>query len=480
MRNIFNNLCLVCIYGLLLSAACNKAGKGSGGPVTPQPTAGPAISYWVTRGDQTSLLEKQSVQLAFSSAANNLPAIQVDSTTTFQAIDGFGYTLTGGSATLINQLPAMDKTALLRELFSNDENAISVSYLRISIGASDLDANVFSYNDLPAGQTDETLEQFSIAPDKIHLVPVLKSILAIRPDITILATPWSPPVWMKSNANTVGGSLKTEYYNAYARYFVKYIQAMKAEGITIHAVTPQNEPLNPNNNPSLLMTASEQANFIKNNLGPALRTANLSTKIIIYDHNADRTDYPLAILNDPAAKPFIDGSAFHLYAGDINALTAVHNTHPDKNIYFTEQYTASNGSFGGDLKWHYRNVVVGSLRNWSRNVLEWNLANDPGFRPHTNGGCTDCKGAITIGTSITRNVSYYIIAHLSKFVPPGSIRIWSGLTGSLNNVAFKTPEGKKVLVVENDGATDTQFTITYKGQYAKTSLPAGAVATYVW
>ena len=477
---MLNNFYLLCIYSLLLSAACNKAGKGSGGSAAPQPPAGPEIAYWLTKGDQTSLLEKQTMSLAFSSTASNLPAIQVDSTRTFQAIDGFGYTLTGGSATLINQLPATEKAALLRELFSNDDNAIGVSYLRISMGASDLDANVFSYNDLPAGQTDEPLQQFSISPDKTHLVPVLKSILAIRPDITILATPWSPPVWMKTNGNTVGGSLKTDYYDAYARYFVKYIQAMKAEGITIHAVTPQNEPLNPNNNPSLLMTAAEQGNFIKNNLGPALRAANLSTRIIIYDHNADRTDYPLAILNDEAAKAFVDGSAFHLYGGDISALTAVHNAHPDKNIYFTEQYTASNGSFGGDLKWHYRNVVVGALRNWSRNVLEWNLANDPNYGPHTNGGCHDCKGAITIGASVTRNVSYYIIAHVSKFVPPGSIRIWSGLAGNLNNVAFKTPEGKKVLVVENDGNTDAAFAISYKGQYAKTTLQAGAVATYVW
>jgi glucosylceramidase len=476
---MLNNFHLLCIYGLLLSAACNKAGKGSGSP-TPPPAPGAAIAYWLTKGDQTSLLEKQSVPLTFSSAANNLPAIQVDSASTFQTIDGFGYTLTGGSATLINQLPATEKAALLRELFSNDDNAIGISYLRISMGASDLDGNVFSYNDLPAGQTDEQLQQFSISPDKTHLIPVLKSILQIRPDITILATPWSPPVWMKTNGSTVGGSLRTGYYDAYARYFVKYIQAMKAEGITIHAITPQNEPLNPNNNPSLLMTAAEQGNFIKNNLGPAFRTANLSTKIIIYDHNADRADYPLAILNDPAAKAFIDGSAFHLYGGDINALTAVHNAHPDRNIYFTEQYTASNGSFGGDLKWHYRNVVVGALRNWSRNVLEWNLANDPNYRPHTEGGCHDCKGAITIGSSITRNVSYYIIAHVSKFVPPGSVRIWSGLTGNLNNVAFKTPEGKKVLVVENDGATNAEFAISYKGQHAKTSLPAGAVATYVW
>jgi glucosylceramidase len=285
---------------------------------------------------------------------------------------------------------------------------------------------------------------------------------------------------MKTNASSVGGSLKPEYYDAYARYFVKYIQAMKAESITIHAITPQNEPLNPNNNPSLLMTAQEQSIFIKNHLGTAFQSANFQTKIITYDHNADRTDYPLAILNDPAAKAFVDGSAFHLYAGDINALITVHNQHPDKHIYFTEQYTGSNGSFGGDLKWHYRNVVIGALRNWSKNILEWNLANDPTYGPHTPGGCSDCKGALTIGSTITRNVSYYIIAHVSKFVPPGSVRIWSGITGNLNNVAFLTPQGKKVLVIENDGNEAAQFNIKFKGTQATTSLPAGAVGSYVW
>jgi glucosylceramidase len=285
---------------------------------------------------------------------------------------------------------------------------------------------------------------------------------------------------MKTNGSSVGGSLKPEYYDAYARYFVKYIQAMKAEGITIHAITPQNEPLNDHNNPSLLMTAQEQASFIKSHLGPAFQSANIATKIIIYDHNADRIDYPLAILNDPAAKAFVDGSAFHLYGGDINALITVHNQHPDKHIYFTEQYTGSNGNFGGDLKWHYKNVVIGALRNWSKNILEWNLANDPSYGPHTPGGCSDCKGALTIGSTITRNVSYYIIAHVSKFIPPGSERIWSTVTGNLNNVAFVTPEGKKVLVIENDGNEAAQFTIKFKGAQATTSLPAGAVGTYVW
>ncbi len=163
--------------------------------------------------------------------------------------------------------------------------------------------------------------------------------------------------------------LKPGYYAAYANYFVKYIQAMKAEGITIDAITVQNEPLHGGNNPSMVMQAADQATFIKNNLGPAFSTAGITTKIITYDHNADRPDYPLTILNDPAAKPYVDGSAFHLYGGNISALTQVHNAHPDKHVYFTEQWVGGPGNFAGDLQWHVENLIIGATRNWSRNVL---------------------------------------------------------------------------------------------------------------
>jgi glucosylceramidase len=285
---------------------------------------------------------------------------------------------------------------------------------------------------------------------------------------------------MKDNGSSKGGSLKPEYYPVYARYFIKYIQGMKAEGITIDAITPQNEPLHPGNNPSLYMTAEQQANFIKNHLGPQFKAAGIQTKIVVYDHNADRPDYPLAILNDPAAKEFVDGSAFHLYAGDVGALSQVRNAHPDKNIYFTEQWTGAKGEFGGDLRWHLRHIIIGTMRNWSRTALEWNLANDPNFGPHTPGGCTECKGALTIGSAVERNVSYYIIGHASRFVPPGSVRIGSNHAGNVYNVAFKTPDNKIVLIAVNDGNTAASFNIRHDGKWVVASLPAGAAATYVW
>jgi glucosylceramidase len=326
------------------------------------------------------------------------------------------------------------------------------------------------------------LTQFSLAPDMTHLIPVLKSILLINPNVKIMGSPWSPPVWMKDNNSTIGGSLKPQYYPVYAQYFVKYIQKMKEQGITIDAITPQNEPLHPGNNPSMYMTATQQADFIKNHLGPAFQSANISTKIIIYDHNCDKPEYPIAVLNDANAKQYITGSAFHLYAGNISALSTVRNAHPDKDLYFTEQYTASTGSFDGDLKWHLKNVIIGSMRNWSKTALEWNLANNPSFGPHTPGGCTTCKGAITIESSsnFIRNVGYYIIAHASKFVPSSSVRIGSTLTGNLQNVCFKTPEGKTVLIVLNDGATNEIFNIKHNSKWITTSLEAGSVATYIW
>jgi glucosylceramidase len=449
-------------------------------PVNP-PVVTNDVDFWLTKGDESVKLQKQSVTLGFTTNVNSYPTIEVNETNSYQSIDGFGYTLTGGSVQVINQLNTVAKQELLQELFGSGANSISISYLRISIGASDLNSAPFTYDDVVIGQTDVALNNFSLGSDMTSVVPLLKEILAINPSIKILATPWSAPVWMKDNNSFVGGSLQPPYYSTYAQYFVKYIQKMKAEGITIDAVTPQNEPLYGGNNPSMLMSANQQADFIKNNLGPAFRSAGIATKIVVYDHNADRPDYPISVLNDASANQFINGSAFHLYGGDISALSTVHNTFPTKDIYFTEQYTASTGSFASDLKWHLKNVVIGSTRNWSKTALEWNLANNANYEPHTQGGCNTCKGALTIESSaVTRNVGYYIIAHASKFVPAGSVRIESNVTGNLNNVAFKTPAGKKVLIVENDGSATETFNIKYNGKWVVTSLEAGSVGTYIW
>lgn len=438
------------------------------------------IEFWLTDPVRPVLFVQQS-SMAFRSGSKDGPTIHVDPTQTYQTIDGFGYTLTGGSAMLIHRMEAATRAKLLNELFSTEGKGIGVSYLRLSIGASDLDEQVFSYDDLPAGETDPTLAKFSLAPDQQHLIPILKEILAINPAIKILGSPWSPPPWMKSNGNSKGGSLKLEYYDTYARYFVKYIQGMAKAGIRIDAVTIQNEPLHPGNNPSLLMLPAEQALFIKKSLGPAFKAAKLKTKIILYDHNADRPDYPITVLNDPEARKYVDGSAFHLYGGSISALSDVHKAYPDKNLYFTEQWIGAPGNLKGDLAWHVRELIIGATRNWSRTVLQWNLAADPKQNPHTPGGCDQCLGALTIdGSRIKRNPAYYNVAVASKFVRPGSVRIASDEVKNLPNVAFKTPDGRKVLIVLNDSPSTQTFSIDSEGKQATATLSGGSVGTYIW
>ena len=456
-------------------------GPGVDPPGTDPPTAMGTVEVWLTRADQSSLLEKLPTALAFGAAVNNFPTIGVNDALTYQSVDGFGFTLTGGSAQVINQLSDSKRKGLLEELFGNSGNSISVNYLRISIGASDLNAEPFTYNDMPEGETDEALEHFSLEKDR-GVIDLLKEILEIRPDLKIMGSPWSPPPWMKDNGSFVGGSLLPQYYGTYAQYFVKYLRAMEAEGITLDAITIQNEPLHPGNNPSMLMLAEQQAEFIRDHLGPAFVEAELSTKIVVWDHNCDNPQYPITVLSDPGAYPHIDGSAFHLYNGDISALSTVHNSFPEKNLYFTEQYTSSEGTFSGDLAWHIKNVIIGSMRNWSKNALEWNLANDQSFGPHTDGGCTVCKGGLTIGSggNIVRNVGYYIVAHASKFVPSGSVRIGSNVQGDLHNVAFRTEDGRRVLLVLNDGDSTASFNIEFNDKRATSTLGPGSVATYIW
>jgi glucosylceramidase len=447
---------------------------------TENPKKPTEVLFYLTKSDKSTLFEKQETGISIATD-NSLTTIEVNTDKTFQEMDGFGFTLTGGSAFHINNMSATKRHELLTELFAFDKENIGISYLRISLGASDLDAEVFSYNDLPEGETDVNMERFSLDPDRKFLIPVLKEILTINPEIKIMASPWSPPTWMKTNNSSKGGSLKPEYYDAYAKYFVKYVQEMQKEGITIDAITVQNEPLHPGNNPSLLMPAEEQATFIKTSLGPAFETAGIKTKIIIYDHNADRPDYPISILNDPEAAKYIDGSAFHLYGGVIENVSQVHEAHPNKNLYFTEQWIGAPGDFAGDFRWHIKNLVIGASRNWCKTVLEWNLAADPQQKPHTPGGCDRCLGALTIdGDLVTREPAYYIVAHASKFVRPGSLRIDSNIPEGLPNVAFKTPAGKVVVIVLNDSDSEKTFNLKVGKEIFTTSIVNGSVGTFVF
>ncbi len=437
---------------------------------------------WLTTADRSSLFALQTPPLQFSESSDALPVVDVNDMAQYQTIDGFGLALTGGSAQLLMRMDPAQRTSLLKELFGTQEGDIGVSYLRVTIGSSDMNDHVFSYDDLADGETDVDLAKFSLAPDLADVIPVLKEILAINPGIKILASPWSAPAWMKTNDNSKGGNLKPEYYGAYATYLVKYIEGMKAEGITIDTITIENEPLNPKNTPSMVMFAPEEDAFIAKNLGPAFQKAEIHTKILLYDHNPDVPSYPLSILADADASKYVDGTAFHLYGGEASTLTDVHDEYPNKNLYMTEQSITGGRRGPLDIAASVGRVLIGATRNWSRNVLLWNLAADPNYGPHTNnGGCTGCQGAITLdGNTATRNLAYYALAHFSTFVPPGSVRVGSSEMEQLSTVAFLTPDGKMVLVVSNTGNFSKTFDVRYHGKSFTTTLPEESVGTYVW
>jgi glucosylceramidase len=469
----------------------------------------PQIESWITTPDRSQLLARRTGCTAFLEQTDHghVPII-VDERQSFQPVDGFGFSLTGGSAEHLYKMSAPARRQLLRELFGNGTDGIGISYLRLTLGASDLNSFVYSYDDLPQGQVDPELKRFSLGHDHDHVIPVLKEILQIAPQLKIMASPWSAPTWMKTNGKWRDGSLRPEYYAAYARYFVKYVLEMRKLGVAIDAVTVQNEPLNFKNTPSMLFSPQQQAEFIKSHLGPAFAAAQVATKIVVFDHNLDRPDYPLAILADPGAAKYIDGSAFHHYGGDMQTLSTVHLARPDKNLYFTEQMVIEEpGSDSLGIATEVQRLVVSAMRNWSRNLLLWNLAADAQLKPHTDdGGCTMCQGALTIERDeVTRNLAYYTLAHASKFVPAGSTRIYSTDASDmavlsttdqdrpdvhratlvprsdvLPNVAFRTPDRKIVLVVANVSWTATKVAVQYRGRWAHLPLPAGAAGTFLW
>jgi glucosylceramidase len=438
------------------------------------------IDGWITHNAGSLLQRMEPIAFSAGPPQNDYPTIEVDREQAFQPIEGFGFAMTGGSASLIAGLAPATRAALLQELFGTDENAIGLSCLRLSIGASDMGIVSFSYCDLPPEQTDPALASFNLAAGDPELVAVLQQILRVNPDIKFIAAPWSAPPWMKTNGSFVAGRLKPEFYSAYAQYFVKYIEAMRSHGIRISAVSPQNEPCNPKNEPSLLMSAAEQADFIKNHLGPALRQSAPDTGILTWDHNCDRPDYPLAVLGDDAARGYISGVAWHLYAGSADVMSQVRDRYPEQNVYFTEQWISSGDGFEGALRWHTKNVLIGALRNWSRTVIEWNLASDPACSLHTPGGAIGSLGGITIGDDITRNAGYYLMAHAAKFIRPGSMRVHSTGLDQFPNVACLTTDDHVIMVVMNDQTEKGVFNIFHAGASAIMELDAGAVATLRW
>lgn len=473
---------------LLIGSSFQGCGKNN----NPEPNGEDTVKsakaeVWLTRGDKAVLLGRQADLEIRLTPYLNWPVITVDTATTYQSMEGFGAALTGSSAYLLNnKLGTADRLNLLSDLFDT-VSGIGISYLRLTMGASDFSLSDFTYDDLPSGSSDFNLENFSLSRDLEDVVPVLKQVVSISPGLRLMGTPWSPPAWMKTNGSLKGGKLRADCYDVYADYFVRYIRAMKEQGIAIASVTPQNEPLFfTAGYPCMEMQADEQADFIKNHLGPRFASNGINSKIIIYDHNWDNTNYAISILNDAGARQYVAGSAFHAYAGDVSAMGIVHNAHPDKDLYFTE---ISGGAwatdFASNLIWNVQNIFIGTAKNWSRSALLWNLALDQNYGPQ-NGGCNNCRGVVTINSSnrqVTKNEEYYAIAHFSKFVRPGALRIPSPVPNTLTNVvaiAFLNPDGSKVLVACNIGEDVKTFSVSQGKNNVAYTLPAKSVATIRW
>jgi glucosylceramidase len=454
-----------------------------------------SVQVWETDGDQSKLLE-QRPDLALSTASGSSSfTITVNDQVTYQQMDGFGASLTDSAAFVIwNAFPtAAARSELMTSLF-DPNTGIGISFLRQPMGATDLSASGnYSYDDTAGNAPDPQLAQFSIAHDLTDIVPLLQEALAINPTAKVMTLPWSPPAWMKTDLSMNAGGFNTEYYANLAQYFVNTIQAYQALGIPIYAIAAQNEPLNPPNTfqsegyPTMYLPENEEAAFIGGYLGPALAAASLGgVKILGYEHNWDNTTYPESLLADPVAGPYVAGSSFHCYAGDVSAQETVWNAYPTKGLWFTECSGTVGSSFSGDLAWNSENLLIGATRNWARSVVLWNVALNQDSGPQ-NGGCTNCRGVVTIDTSVTppnvtRNVEYYVLGHLAKFVQTGAVRIDSNTfgSGSVEDVAFENPDGSLVLFVLNAASSASTFAVNWSGESFSDTLPSGAVATYLW
>lgn len=440
---------------------------------------------WLTTADQTRLLARQP-DVAIESGLGQSPVvIEMDEGKTYQEMVGFGAAMTDASAYLIQQKLGAQHDAILRELFGRNPG-IGLSFLRVPMGASDFSTRDYSYDDMPGGQTDSTLTNFSIDPDHADKLPALKAALAINPQLKLVGSPWSSPGWMKTTGSLIKGTLRPEYYDSFAQYFLKFVKAYSAEGVPIFAVTMQNEPAyEPDNYPGMRLDPPVRAEVIGKHVGPLFEQSGINTLILDWDHNWDLPSSPLAVLADDAARKYVSGVAWHCYAGDVGAQDQVHTAFPTIDAYFTE---CSGGGwatvFGDNLKYFVGTLIIGSTRGWAKGVALWNLALDENDGPHL-GGCGNCRGVITINSAtgiVTRNVEYYALAHAGEFVRPGAHRIASSTdVGGLQTVAFKNADdGTKVLIVLNTAPGEVSFAVRFGGKVILYALPGGAVATFRW
>jgi len=458
-------------------------------------TLGAEVSAWLTTADGANKLTSQP-PISFSSERSSfLTTFDIDEQQKMQQIDGFGAAMTDTSAQLIDMAIDQEQRDQLMDALFDPLKGLGMSVVRIPMGASDFTASgMYSYDDIDPIQQDPDLQQFSIAHDTPSIIPLLKQAMQLNPQVRYMATPWSPPAWMKTNASLLGtseeqrGDLTASAYKPLAAYFVKFLQAYKERGIPLYAITPQNEPLSPvETYPGMNFPALDETSFIKNNLGPALEEANLAAKILIYDQNWDQPGYPLKVLSDPSAQRYVAGTAWHCYAGDPSVMTKIHQTYPSKDTYVTECSTGQSGI----APLSAIELLIRSTQNWAKSVVLWNIALDTSGGPKVGIGCEGCTGLVTIDQatgqySYTEN--YYHLAHLSKFVVPGAYRIASTVTRAsfpydspLEEVAFQNPDGSKVVVVYNPSSWSDTFKIRWNAAHSFFyTLPSKGIVTFKW
>lgn len=451
---------------------------GSGNPVG-------GVESWVTDLSTAQRLTPQPVQGWQSGAGPAGSTVVVDPTRRYQTMTGFGASMTDTSAwVLTNKLSEAARLKTMSTLFSPDQG-IGLSMLRQPMGASDFAVNgSYSYDDMPAGKTDPNLSSFSIAHDQAYIIPRLREALQINPSLTMMANPWSAPGWMKTSDSMITGSLKPEFYDAYAKYFVKFLKGYRAAGLPTNYVSVQNEPLyEPWDYPGMSVPAKTSAEFIGKYLGPALAKGGLSTQILAYDHNWDVPSYPEVIYHDPVAARYVPGTAWHCYGGNVSAQTLSHNDYPHAQAFMTE---CSGGTWQGDTAAAFEQsmaLTIGVPRNWGQSVVMWNLALDQRNGP-TNGGCQTCRGVVTVNDdgTVTKEVEYYALGHASKFLRPGAVRVASSLPAGapVSNVAFENRDGSEVLVAYNGTGAQQHFSVQLGNRHVTETLAAGAAATYRW
>lgn len=465
------------------------------------------VRVYLTTADLSQRLTRQP-DLYFSSERDGAaPVIYVDDGKTYQRIDGFGGAMTDTSAWLLGtQLAPTVRDTVMHNLF-DPMQGIGLSFMRLPMGASDFvkDSVVYSYDDLPAGSTDPALSLFSIDHDLSYTIPLLQEALQINPQLKLMANPWTPPAWMKTpdgDAGAFTGQLSPSFYPTLARYFVKFIQAYAAQAIPIYAISPQNEPGQSSfNGEAMVFPAQDEATFIARYLGPALSASNLSPHILAYDSHWNPTattpDYPFVVMGDPAAYKYLAGTAWHCYAGSPEAMTRMHNAYPQKDNYETECMTGISHGDPAEL-------IIASTRNWAQGVLLWNLALDPKGGPtYLGAGCGSiCDAPLTVDEStgaVTYNRDFYQLGQASAFVHPGAYRIDTNSfvarygngnpcgkggnsygTGRVDNVAFKNPDGSKVLLAYNGALHDQTFEVLWRGQGFSYTLPSCATVTFIW